>query len=600
MAKKWQIAPPIDTEFINQFPEIPLLVLQLMHNRGLLTQKAIDEFLNPDYGQDSHSPFLFKDMAKAVAEIFSTIEKKEKIAVYGDYDADGVCGSVILTETLSALGGQVEVYIPHREKEGYGLNLTAVKELANNGIKLIITTDCGITNLKETVLANELGLRVIITDHHQPAASPASRDKQAGKPASPPAGGLPAALAVINPKVVGEEYPFKELAGVGVAYKLVQALVEEDKKNPPAAPIGGGGKKLPAGFEKWLLDLVAIGTIADISPILGENRTIVKYGLVVLNKTRRLGLKILMEEAGLSGEVNTQNVAFQLAPRFNAAGRLNHANAVYKLMITGSTKEARSLAEELNRTNQERQRLTDQILTEIRNSWGEVDAKEKVLFAIGDSWPVGVVGLVAGKLCDEYYRPVLVMTRLSGSASRRITGSGRSIAEFNITDALAKTNGLLSRFGGHSQACGFTIEREENLEKFKAKLIKVAEKELKGKDLSPRLEVDATVPLKEINWKIFEQLAKFEPFGEDNKQPKFLALGEEVFNFQPVGNDGKHLRIFLKDETGKIHKTIGFCFGDWCQRLKIGERVDIVFEVDVNEWNGNRELQFKIIDLRLT
>lgn len=572
MLKKWQIAPPISAEFINQFPEIPPLVLQLMHNRGLLTQKAIDEFLNPDYGQDIFDPFLFKDMAKAVAEIFSTIEKKEKIVVYGDYDADGVCGLVILTETLSALGGQVEVYIPHREKEGYGLNLAAVQELAKAGNKLIITTDCGVTNLKETALANELGLRVIITDHHQPAPE------------------LPPALALINPKVVGEEYPFTELAGVGVAYKLVQALVEEDKKNSPV-----GGKKLLAGFEKWLLDLVAIGTIADISPLLGENRTIVKYGLVVLNKTRRLGLKILIEEAGLEGEINTQNIAFQLAPRFNAAGRLNHANVVYKMLTTASSKEARSLAEELNRTNQERQRLTDQIITEIRNAWGEIDAKEKVLFAIGDSWPVGVVGLVAGKLCDEFYRPVLVMTRLSG----QITGSGRSIAEFNITDALAKANGLLSRFGGHSQACGFTIEKEESLEKFKAKLIKVAEKELKGKDLSPRLEVDAAVPLKEINWDIFEQLAKFEPFGEDNKQPRFLALGEEVFNFQPVGNDGKHLRIFLKGDIGKIYKTIGFCFGNWCQKLKVGDKIDIVFEVDVNEWNGNRELQFKIVDLRL-
>lgn len=571
MAKKWQIAPPVKAEFINQFPEIPGLVLQLMHNRGLLTQQAIDEFLNPDYGHDIHSPFLFKGMAKAVAEIFSAIEQKEKITVYGDYDADGVCGSVVLTETLSALGGQVEVYIPHREKEGYGLNLPAVKELADSGAKLIVTTDCGITNVKETALANELGLKVIITDHHQPAEE------------------LPKALAVINPQVKGESYPFRDLAGVGVAYKLVQALVEEDRKNPPA-----GRKKLPIGFEKWLLDLVAIGTIADMSALLGENRTLVKYGLVVLNKTRRLGLKVLMDEAGIEGEISTQNVAFQLAPRFNAAGRLNHANAVFKLLTTGSTKEARLLAEELNRTNQERQRLTDQIISEIKSAWGDVDAKEKILFAVGDSWPVGVVGLVAGKLCDEYYRPVLVMTRLSG----QIIGSGRSIPEFNITDALAKSDGWLLRFGGHSQACGFTIEKEANLEKFKKEMVKVAEAELAGKDLAPRLAVDAVVPMKEINWEIFEQLAKFEPYGEDNKQPRFLALGEEVANFQPVGSDGKHLRIFFKDETGKMYKTIGFCFGSWCERLKIGEKVDIVFEMDVNEWNGNRELQFKIVDLR--
>ena len=390
MTKKWRLAPTINDGLIAQFPAIPILILQLMSNRGLLTQKAIDEFLNPDYGRDIHSPFLFKDMAKAVAEIFSTILKKEKIAVYGDYDADGICGTVILAETLRSLGAEVEAYIPHREKEGYGLNEPALKELANAGNKLIITTDCGVTNIKETALANELGLRVIITDHHNPAPE------------------VPPALAVINPKIVGETYPFKDLAGVGVAFKLAQALAEEDKKR---------GQKMPLGFEKWLLDLAAIGTIADMSPLLGENRTLVKYGLIVLNKTRRLGLKILMEETSLTGEISAQNVAFQIAPRFNAAGRLNHANAVYKLLTTGSTKEARSLAQELNRANQERQRLTDQILVEIRNGWGEVDAKEKVLFAIGDNWPVGVVGLVAGKLCDEFYRPVLVMTRLSGQSA---------------------------------------------------------------------------------------------------------------------------------------------------------------------------------------
>ncbi len=571
MLKKWQVASVIDQNFINQFPEIPPLVLQLMHNRGLLTQEAIDEFLNPDYGQDIFDPFLFKDMAKATAEIFSAIEKKEKIAVYGDYDADGVCGSVILVEILQALGGEVDIYIPHREKEGYGLNLPAIKELANNGVKLIVTTDCGITNHSEVALANELGLRVIITDHHHPAPE------------------LPAGLAVINPKVIGEKYPFAELAGVGVAYKLVQALIYKLKTQ-------NSKLKINEGFEKWLLDLVAIGTIADISPLLGENRTLVKYGLMVLNKTRRLGLKVLIEEASLTGELNTQNIAYQIAPRLNAAGRLNHANVVYKLLTTNSTKEARSLAQELNRTNQERQRLTDQIIAEVKKQWGEIKASHKILFAIGDDWPVGVVGLVAGKLCEEFYRPVLVMTRLSG----QITGSGRSIPEFNIIEALAKAHGLLMRFGGHAQACGFSIESEENLKKFKEKLTAVAGRELKDKDLTPRLDIDATIQLKEIDWEIFEQLEKFEPFGEDNKQPRFLASGEEVFNLQPVGSDGKHLRIFLKDETGKIYKTIGFCFGDWCQRLKIRDKIDLVFEVDVNEWNGNRELQFKIVDLKMS
>ncbi|MFH1172902.1 MAG: single-stranded-DNA-specific exonuclease RecJ [bacterium] len=568
MNRKWQLATKPDQQFIEKFPGIPPLILQLMHNRGLITQAAINEFFNPNYSQGLHSPWLFNDMVKAVKEIMAAIDRKEKITIYGDYDADGLGGTVILAETLEALGADLDIYIPHREKEGYGLNSEAVKAIANNNTKLIITVDCGITNLAEVVLANSLGLNVIITDHHQPALA------------------SPEALAIINPNAIGEKYPFKDLAGAGVAFKLVQALGLADQKK---------SKLLPLGFEKWLLDLVAIATVADMVSLLGENRILVSYGLVVLNKTRRLGLQVLISEIGLTGQITTQQMGFQLGPRLNAAGRLNHANVVYKLLTANSKKEAAILAQELNRANQERQRLTEQIINEIKKELGEIKPEQPVIFAVGNNWPVGVVGLVAGKLCDEYYRPTFVLTSLSGE----IKGSGRSIPDFNITKALGEVNDLLSHFGGHTQACGLTLKSPEALAEFKRRIAEVAERELADKDLNPALVIDAETELKAIDWAVYSQLEKLEPFGEDNPKPIMAAYNLEVFNIQPVGQDDKHLRLFLKDDSGKVHKTIGFCFGDWCQRLKAGDHVDIVFEADANQWNGSRELQFKIVDLRI-
>lgn len=568
MNKKWQLAPKASQEFIDQFSETPPIISQLMYNRNLKTQEAIDEFFNPDYGQDLHSPWLFKDMAQAVKRIMAAIEQNEKITVYGDYDADGLGGTVVLVETLESLGAKPDVYIPHREKEGYGLNEAAIRSIKDSQTKLIITVDCGITNVKEVALANELGLEVIITDHHQPAEE------------------LPLALAILNPNTPGEKYPFKFLAGAGVAFKLVEALALKDQKDK---------KLLPLGFEKWLLDLVAISTVADMVSLLGENRTLVTYGLVVLNKTRRLGLQVLIKEIGITGVITSQHLGFQLGPRLNAAGRINHANVVYKLLTTNSKKEATMLAQELNRSNQERQKLTDQIINEIKKDLGEIKPEEKVIFAVGDNWPVGVVGLVAGKICDEYYRPTFVLTTLGGE----IKGSGRSIPEFNVTKALNEAKEWLAHFGGHAQACGLTLKNKEFLEPFKKKMIELADLELSNQDLTPALNIDTEAVLAEIDWAVYDQLAKLEPFGENNPKPIMLAHNLEVFNIQPVGQEDKHLRLFLKDGQGKVYKTIGFCFGDWCQRLKVGDRVDIVFEVDVNQWNGSRELQFKIVDLRI-
>jgi single-stranded-DNA-specific exonuclease len=570
---KWHIAEPIGDDFKNKFPEIDPVILQLLANRGIKTQEQIDEFLYPDYGPDIHDPFLFLDMEKAVERIFRAVEKGEKIVVHGDYDADGVCSALIVVSTLEALGAKVEVYLPHRELEGYGLNMQTVEELGKRGTKLIITTDCGISNREEIKRAAELGVEVIITDHH----------------AEPP--NLPEeALAIINPHLAREKYPFRELSGAGVAFKFVQGILRKVK-----AASGINFKEDPEGFEKWLLDLAAIATIADIMPLLGENRTIVKYGLLVLNKTKRLGLKKLIDSLGLNKAklLDARNVAFQIGPRLNAAGRIDHANQAYELLKTTDESKVDKLVAALNKTNDDRQTLSEQVTAEVKEKIGEV-GDEKVLFALGEGWPLGIVGLVAGKIAESFWRPTFVMTERDG----KIMGSGRSIPDFDITASLRETKEFLSHYGGHAGACGFTLRDKKDYRKFKKAIEAIAEKQLAGVELLPTLEIDAEVRLEKINWELFELLEKFSPFGKGNERPRYLARGLQVESFEGVGNNGNHLRIHLSQGNGLRKKFIGFCFGDWCQKLKAGDKVDVVFEVDVNEWNGNRELQMKIVDLK--
>lgn len=570
MEKQWRVAKPITKTETDKFPEINPIVLQLLFNREIDNQQKVDKFLNPDYGENLHDPFLFLDMEKAVIRVLEAIVKEEKIVVYGDYDADGVTASAIMTELIRTLGGKPEIYIPFRETEGYGLNEDAAKELIKKGVQLLITVDCGISNFKEIELLNKNKVDVIITDHHHQLSN------------------IPKAFAILNPNKELENYPFKSLAGCGVAFKLVQAIIKKQKDYQV--------NQLEDGFEKWLLDLVAIGTIADIQPLLDENRVLVKYGLVVLQKTKRLGLLKLVEimSSNLT-QIDERVVGWQIAPRLNAAGRLNHASSAYQLLITDEIKEAERLAKELNQTNQERQQLTDKINLEARQILGEVK-DQKILIIVGESWPTGVVGLVAGRLTDEFHRPSLVISKYKGE----IIGSGRSIPEFNIIKAIEKCGDYLSRFGGHAQACGFTLKNEGSLEQFKNKMVELAKKELDKKDIAPILEIDAEIKLEEVNWELFEELEKFTPFGEGNPKPKFLAKDLTVTEAQTVGQEGKHMRLMVKHNTPIIRKTIGFCFGDWCAKLKTGDKIDMVFEVDVNEWNGNRELQLKIVDLRLT
>ncbi|MFA6410609.1 MAG: single-stranded-DNA-specific exonuclease RecJ [Candidatus Buchananbacteria bacterium] len=567
--KRWQVSQSITEEFINKFPELNPIILQLLFNRQLTSQEAIDQFLNPDYAQNIFDPFLFMDMEKAVSRILEAVAKKQSIVVYGDYDADGVSSSAILMEVLKNLGAKVDIYIPYRETEGYGLNKEAAKELVKKKVDLLITVDCGISNKAEIEILNQGKIDVIVTDHHH----------------EPPV--LPNAFAIINPHLAKEKYPYKNLAGCGVAFKVAQAIMQRQKSYEV--------NQLPEGFEKWLLDLVAIGTIADLQPLLGENRVLVKYGLIVLQKTKRLGLlKMIEKMSSKLTQIDERVVGWQICPRLNAAGRLNHASSAYELLITEDANEAERLALELNQTNQQRQQLTDRINQQAREILGEVK-DEKILIAVGDGWPTGVVGLVAGRLTDEYSRPSLIISRYNNE----IIGSGRSIADFNIIEAIEKNNQFLSRYGGHAQAAGFTLKDEANLQKFIEAMKKSAESQLAGKKIAPLLKIDAEVKLEDVNWALFEELEKFIPYGEGNYKPRFLASDLTIADLQTLGNDGKHLRLMVNHKTAAIRKTIGFCFGNWCEKLKKGDRVDLVFEVDINEWNGNRELQLKIVDLKI-
>lgn len=581
MNKRWKLLPNPPQSFFEQFPELPEIVARLLYHRNLRTQKEIDEFLQPDYSTDVHDPYLFKDMEKAVKRIFEALEKKEKIIVHGDYDADGVSGSVIIVSTLKALGcDNVDVFLPHRETDGYGLNIRTVELLALEETKLIITCDCGISNTKEVARANELGIDVIITDHHSIPAE------------------LPPAYAIIHPKIEGESYPDKGLAGGGVAFKLIQALLKKHIETNALLPNGVEHST----HEKWLLDMVAIASVADMVPLIGESRTLTKYGLIVLNKTKRLGLQKMLLEARLlendgtkKREFDAYTIGFQIAPRINAAGRINHANVAYNLLMTDRGTDAVDLAYELDQNNKERQVMTEQF---VADAIKQVEAQDSpVICVLGQGWPTGLVGLIAGKLKEKYQKPALVMAL----NNEEITGSGRSISGFNLIECLQELPELFSKFGGHPMACGFTLASQEAYEDFKIQINKKFEEKMDGVDLTPILNIDTEIQLNDVDWELYDLLEKFAPFGMANEKPKYLSRDVEVFSLKAVGRDFKHLNMTLKQDN-KIRKSIAWsmCNGNepnWCDTLKAGDKIDVVFEIDVNEWNGNRDLQLTIVDL---
>lgn len=584
MEKHWHVLPPIPKEFTNSFPELPPIVAALLYHRGIRTQAAIDEFLSPDYSDHVHDPYQFRDMAKAMERIFAARDRGEKITIHGDYDADGVSASVILSSLFRILSITHDVFLPHRETDGYGLNKKTVELLAAQGSKVIITCDCGISNVEEINLAQSLGMDVIVTDHHSIPKT------------------LPNAFAIIHPKIEGETYPDKGLSGGGVAFKLAQALLKKHKETNEVLPNGDRHE----AFEKWLLDMVAISSVADMVPLLGESRTLTKFGLLVLNKTRRIGLQKLLMEARLRNddgsnkrEITADTIGFHIAPRINAAGRMNHANVAYNLLITDDPIAATDLAFELDQNNQARQKMTDEL---VRLAVEQVERDQKdqpVLFVIGKGWATGIVGLIASRIKEMYQKPTIAMTEQT-----LINGSGRSITGFNLVESLQEMPEFFLKFGGHPMACGFTLKDNALLEPFKEALIDAYREKTTNADMRPILSIAAEIDLEQVNWDLFDILDKFKPFGQANEKPKYLARQLTVTGLEPVGQDGKHLRILVRHRTPRIRKMIGWnlCSPDRPNAigklLKIGDIIDIVFEIDVNEWNGNRELQMTIVDIK--
>jgi single-stranded-DNA-specific exonuclease len=508
-----------------------------------------------------------------VERIRTAIRLGELIVVYGDFDADGVTATVLLVQTLEAMSARVHPYIPHRVDEGYGLNCDALDRIAAAGARVVITVDCGIRSPVEVVHGNRVGLDMIITDHHAVGSE------------------LPPALAVINPRQAADPYPFKELAGVGLAFKLAQALMLEEKRHPVAAE--------PMKLEEAdLVDLVALGTIADLAPLMGENRSLVQRGLAELNKARRPGMQALLSEAGLRpGKVDAMAIGFVLGPRLNAAGRLSTAEISYRLLTAPDPWIAAPLASELGRLNSRRQELTTEKVALARERL-RAEGVERYLYFVADSgFPPGVVGLVAGKLADDLYRPVLV----AELGAQQTHGSARSIPEFNITAALDECRDLLERYGGHAAAAGFTV-RNERLEELQRRLETIAFQQLAGRELVPTLEIDAVVELADLDWATAELLRQLEPCGYANPQPVFASLGLEVVDQKPVGREYQHLKLTVRDpeatgpQSRVVRDGIAFRMGGWSGHLP--RRVDLAYTFEVNEFNGEARLQLNIKDLR--
>lgn len=575
MQKRWSLAKPISQEVINQNPDINPVVLQLLWNRGLKSQEEMKAFLNPDWNQGAHDPWLFSNMRKAVDRVYQSLDQGEVITVHGDYDADGVCGTTVLVSTLREIarkmkGDETKItsFIPHRERDGYGMSVATMDKLeAEHQTKLVITVDCGISNKLAIEEGQSKNIDTIVCDHHSVPED------------------LPEQAILIHPQVKDEAYPFKELCGTAVGFKLASALIHEAQKR---------GLDFPEGHEKWLLDLVAIATVTDVMPLVGENRVLEYYGLKVLNKTRRLGLKKLIDVAGGQfGELDTITIGFQIGPRLNAAGRLYEAQLAADLLLAEDEAEALGLAQQLHKINTERQKASKEIYEQALVQVGEIGDR-KLITVVGEDWPLGLVGLVAGKLSSKFYRPVYAMTK----SEDKYVGSGRGIEGFNVTAALGACAEYLDKFGGHPQACGFSTSGEDRLEKFIAGLHKLADEQLATEDLMPIVRVEAETDLSTIDWDFYHQIQKLAPFGTANSEPVFMSSGLSVFGYDLVGADGKHLRLTVRTKSGKIIKMIGFGFGDWREKIKRDDLIDVIFQISINEWNGNKQLQYKIVDLK--
>lgn len=562
--KLWRICPPniLLRQHLSQELGISPITAQILINRGLADEAEAKAFLHGG-AENLLDPFLLKDMQIAVTRIQQAIASAEKITIYGDYDVDGITASALMYKVLQRFGATVDYYIPERQTEGYGLNSSALEYLVKNGTKLLVTVDCGIGAVTE-VSNYAPFFDIIITDHHQPPAL------------------LPSAFAIINPKQQGCDYPNKNLAGVGVAFKLCQALWQQ--YYPKAALL------------TEYVDLVALGTIADIVPLVGENRSIAKLGLAQLAASTNVGLQALLTVCGLNNrKISSGQVGFVLAPRLNAAGRIKRAAIGVELLTTQDETRARQLALILDGENQERQAIEKEILNAAEKMIvvKNLDSA-KVLVLSGENWHPGVIGIVASRLVEKYFRPVIIISVHDGVGK----GSCRSIPKFDMYDALSHCQNVLIQFGGHHQAAGLSI-LPDNIPALERGLTSYAAANLSEQDYHPVLNIDSVVAMQEINSALLEELACLEPHGMGNPGPVFMCQNLALASVRPIGNNGQHLKLRVKSR-GKLGDVIGWNMGGYSSALSNTSRIDLAFLPEFHEWGGQKGIQLKAHDLRKT
>ena len=559
--KRWVLAPPIPNEVKQTLSDYPPFLRQLLFNRGITTAEAAKAYLSSDSPTPT-DPFLLLGMREAVSVIEAALQANENITVYGDYDTDGVTSSSLLFEFFSELGHEPRVYIPNRFEEGYGLNLDAIELLAAEGTQLLITVDCGIRSLREVQRAKELGMRVIVTDHHQPGDD------------------LPQADAVINPHQPADPYPYKELAGVGLAYKLAEAWLRIHP-NPDV------------DLDQWL-DLVAIGTVVDVAPLTGENRSLVKRGLALMRQPQRQGLFSLAQVASINpAKINAGNLGFGIGPRLNAAGRLENALDSFRLLTSKDVFEAGWLAQQLESLNTSRKEITSQIIESTTQIIAAQEEDVPVLFSASADFNAGVVGLAAGRLTEAYNKPAIIGS-IEGDL---IKASCRSISGFDINQALNQCADLLERHGGHPMAAGLTV-RTENAQALHDRLIAIARDAFRGVDLTPVLDIDYEISLDKLQPDhfpgIFEAVEQLEPTGESNASALFCSKNCRVIRRNAVGK-GEHLKLVLGAGKNQF-EAIAFRQGALIDSLP--EQVDIAFTFEINEFNGRSTIQLNLRDIR--
>ncbi|MEK7632647.1 MAG: single-stranded-DNA-specific exonuclease RecJ [Patescibacteria group bacterium] len=561
----WNIAPRSEDN----------LVSQLLVNRGVAVEHR-EHFLYPDWERDTHSPFDFTQMPKAVAAMFGALERGDAIVIHGDYDADGVSGSALLFEALRYITDKmsftfnVEVFLPDREKDGYGVAMHTIERFIDEKKKLLVTVDCGIANGLELDRTFEAGIDVVICDHHQMGTH------------------FPGHAIVLHPLAPGETYANKTLCGTGVAFKFASALIHEARNR---------GSDIPEGYEKWFLDFVAIATVTDVMPILGENRVLETFGLQVLNKTRRPGLRAMLTMSGTDlGTIDTTAIGFRIGPRLNAAGRLSSAKLAFDTLTAQTAEAAEVAATKLESLNKERQSIFKDSYKEAEQiAKSMIDDQCNVLVVASDAWLPGIVGLIAGRLVNDFALPAFALTKVGD----HYVGSGRTAGGLHLVEAMNACGDIFIKKGGHPQACGLSVRTMDDVHEFRTQMNVFARSKFGANGPSVTLPIDAVVTPSTFTIDSLGELNACAPFGEGNRPPIFAALKLTVMIAETMGSTGTHLRLTVLDDAGKVSKMIGFGMGDKAEELVRGRQIDIAYEPGINEWNGRKDVQCRIVDIRL-